>query len=67
MIKADKVLALADILSYRGNRTNWQKVELGMMRNVGFREIFEGIQSASECKRTYLGEGGVEIGSSWRV
>lgn len=35
-----------------------------MMRNVGFREIFEGIQSASECKRTYLGESGVEIGFS---
>lgn len=66
MTKADKVLALADILSSRDNRTNWPKTELGMMRKLCVREIFEGAQSVPECQRMFLGESDVEIGSSKR-
>lgn len=33
------------------------------MRNVSFKETFEGIQFAPECKIRFPGEGDVEIGT----
>lgn len=33
------------------------------MRNINFRETFEGTQFAPECKRRFFREGDVEIGS----